>query len=90
MDECLGVIDCFISSIQKICVRCRNAEDIIGSSIFNFLTDFLHLDVHFFLVIGDRCRDVGVDSRVSWRTVFNTASGYKFMVKEQCGCGSYR
>ena len=59
LEEGLDVIDCFISSIQKICVRCRNVDDIIGSGVLDLLPDFLHLEVYYLRVKGDRSRDTG-------------------------------
>ena len=59
LEEGLDVIDRFISSIQKICVRCRNVDDIIGSGVLDLLPDFLHLEVYCLQVKGDRSRDTG-------------------------------
>ena len=41
LEECLGVIYFFIISVQNICVRCSNVDDIIGSSVLDFLPAFL-------------------------------------------------
>ena len=43
LEECCYVIDGFIRSVQKICVRWRNVEKIIGSSILDILHDYLQL-----------------------------------------------
>ena len=32
LEESLDVIDCFISCIQNICVRCRNVDEVIESN----------------------------------------------------------
>ena len=59
LEECLHVIDFFISVIQNIYGRPSNFEKLIGSIILNLLTGCLHLEVHFFRVKGDRSRDIG-------------------------------
>ena len=59
LEESLDVIDCFISNIQNICVRCRNVDKVTGSSVLNLLPDFLHFKVHYLRVKGDRSRDIG-------------------------------
>ena len=59
LEKFLDVIDFFISSIQKICVRCRNVDKKIGSIVLNLLTGFLHLEVHCFWIKGDRSHSIG-------------------------------
>ena len=59
LEEFLNVIDCFIRSIQKICVMCGNVDEIIGSIVLNLLTGFLHLEVHCFRIKGDRSHSIG-------------------------------
>ena len=46
LEECLDAIDCFISGIHKICVRCRNVDEIKGNSALNLMPNLLHLEVH--------------------------------------------
>ena len=46
LEECLDEIDCFIGGIQKICVRCRNFEEVIGNIVLNLMPGFLFLEVH--------------------------------------------
>ena len=53
------MINFFLSSIQKIFVRCRNVDELIGSSALYLLPYLLHLDVHFLRVKVDRSRDIG-------------------------------
>ena len=36
LEECINVVDCVISSIHKICVMCRNFNEVIGSSVLDF------------------------------------------------------
>ena len=48
LEECRDIIDCFISGVQDICVRCRNVDKIIESSVSDFLPGFLRLEVHCF------------------------------------------
>ena len=59
LEETLDVIDCFISGIQNICVRCRNVDKVTGSSVLDLLPDLLHLEVHCFWVKLYRSRDIG-------------------------------
>ena len=54
LEEFYNVIDGFVIRAQKICVRCRNVDEIIGSSILDILSDFLQLEVHCFSFIADR------------------------------------
>ena len=71
LEESLDVIDCFISNIQNICVRCRNVDKVTGSSVLNLLPDFLHLEVHCLWVKLYKSRDIAdglmgiVDSSVA-------------------------
>ena len=58
LEEWLYVVGFFVSGMNEICVRCRDADEIIGSSALDFLPDFLHLEVHCFRVKGDRSRDI--------------------------------
>ena len=46
LEECINAIDCFIGGIQKICVRCRNFEEVIGNIVLNLMPGFLFLEVH--------------------------------------------
>ena len=48
LEEFRNVIDCFINSIQKICVRCRNVDEIIVSSVLDILSYLIQLEVHCF------------------------------------------
>ena len=59
LEKCLDAIDCFISVIQKIYGRPSNVDKVIIISILNFLTGFLHLEVHFVRVKVDKSRDIG-------------------------------
>ena len=59
LEECCGAFDGLISSAQKLCVRCRNVDKIIGRSILYIMTDLLQLGVHFFMFIGDRSSNIG-------------------------------
>ena len=59
LEECLGRLDCVISVIQKICVRYKNVYSFIGISVLNILIYFLHLEVHFLWIKGDRSLDIG-------------------------------
>ena len=43
LEECHDLIYGFISSIQNICVRCRNFDKIIRSNFLDILPDFLQL-----------------------------------------------
>ena len=43
LDEFLNVLDCVISGIEDVCVRCRSVDEVIGSSFLNILLDALHL-----------------------------------------------
>ena len=46
MEEYHYVIDGLISSYHKICVRYRNFDKILGSSVLDILPNFLQLEVH--------------------------------------------
>ena len=59
LEEFHNAIDYFYRSVQNMCVRCRNFYEIIRSSVLDFLTDFLHLEVHCFWSKGDRSCDIG-------------------------------
>ena len=59
LEECLNVINCFVSSIYNIYVRCRDVDEVIGSSISNLLTKFLCLEVQCLRVKGYRIHDIG-------------------------------
>ena len=59
MEECLDVLVFFISGINNIFIRCRNGEEVIGSSVLNILLDFLHLEVHRLRVKGEKIHDIG-------------------------------
>ena len=41
LEECRCVFDGLISSVQNICVRCRNVNDIIRSSFLDIIPDLL-------------------------------------------------
>ena len=51
LEEFLYIIDGFISSVQNICVMCRNVDEIIGISVLDILPDCLRLEVHCFRFI---------------------------------------
>ena len=57
-EECRDVIDCFISSVHNIYVGCGNVDNIIVNSVFNFLPAFLRLEVHYFWLKLNICRDI--------------------------------
>ena len=57
--EFCNVVDGFISRVQKLCVRCRNVDKIIGSRIQDILPGFLQLEVHYFRYIGHTSGDKG-------------------------------
>ena len=59
LKECRNVSDGFTSSVQKICVRCRHVDKIVGRSILDILPVFLQLEVHCFEFIGNTSRDTG-------------------------------
>ena len=59
LEECHDLIYGFISSIQNICVRCRNFDKIIISSVLDILTDFLQFYVTCFMCIGHTSCDKG-------------------------------
>ena len=59
LEECHDLIYGFISSIQNICVGCRNFDKVIGSSVLDILFNLLHLEVNFLWYKGDRRRDIG-------------------------------
>ena len=46
IEECLDVIDCVIRFIKGIFVRCRCVNEVTGSSVFNILLDFFHLEAY--------------------------------------------
>ena len=50
LEEYLDVLDCVISGIEEICVRCRTVNETTGSSVWNILLDFLHLEVNYLYV----------------------------------------
>ena len=52
LKEFLSVIYFFISCIQKICIMCRNVDEVMGSSVLNLLPDFLHLEVQCLPIKG--------------------------------------
>ena len=58
LEECLYELDCVIIVVQKICVRYKNVDRVIRSSILNILNDFLHLRVHCIWVKRYRIRDI--------------------------------
>ena len=47
LEEYLDVLDCVISGIEEICVRCRTVNESTGSNVWNILLDFLHLEVNY-------------------------------------------
>ena len=53
LEEFRDSLGFFTSSVPKICVMCRNFDEIIGSSILDFLSDFLQFEVHCFRLKGD-------------------------------------
>ena len=59
LEECRDSIDFFISSVQRICVMCRNFDGTIGSSTLDLLPDLLQLEVHSFRLKGDIIHDIG-------------------------------
>ena len=46
LEKCLHVLDCVISSIDEMFVRCRCAGEVIGISTSNILLGLFHLDMH--------------------------------------------
>ena len=46
MKKFLDEIDCVISFIEEIFVRCMCADKVIGISILNILLDVFHLEMH--------------------------------------------
>ena len=59
LEKCRNVIDVFTSSAQKICVRCRNFDEITRSSIMDILPNLLHLEENCFMFIGQISDDKG-------------------------------
>ena len=59
LEEFHDVIYSFIRIGQKICVRCSNFEEIIGSNVLDILNDFLLFEVHCFWCIGHTSGDKG-------------------------------
>ena len=61
LEECIGVLDCVIRGIQNFCVRCRNVEELIGSSVLNILIDLFHLEMHCLRFKGERSHAIEYD-----------------------------
>ena len=59
LEECCDVIDGFIRSAKKTCVRCTHVEKVSGRRILDNLPNFLQLEVNCFRVIVDRIGDTG-------------------------------
>ena len=43
LEECLDLLDCVISGIKDICVRCRSVDKVIGYRVLNILLNLFHL-----------------------------------------------
>ena len=80
LEECLDVIDCFISSVQRICVRYSNVDEIIGGNVLDFLTNFFQVEVNCFWFKVYRSSYIG-DGIMGIVEEFNTASSCTFMAK---------
>ena len=46
LDKFLDVLDCVISGIEEMSIRCRCADEVIRSSALNILLGVFHLEVH--------------------------------------------
>ena len=46
LEEFIDILDCVISGIEEIFVRCTSVDKVIVSSILNIIIDLLHLEVH--------------------------------------------